>query len=123
SSHERFTELSNGNRIRETISYAPRGNIYDRNGRLLASNTIAFQLSSTPYLVSRDESIRSQIYDRIGKLTDTPPNEIKRQVEANGLDYPLPIAVGGQLEHGQALALMQWLGRYDGFHISEVPIR
>src|SRR5690606_31588670 len=123
SSHERYEDLANGNRIRETISYAPRGNIYDREGRLLASNTITFQLSATPYLVERNESDRTADYELIAGLLDIKSEDIAEAVEENGLEYPLPVIVRSYIRHEQALALRQYLPRLSGFHLSDVPTR
>lgn len=123
SSHERYLDLANGNRIRETITYAPRGNIYDRDGRLIASNTISFQLSVTPYLMERNQHQRTSDYRLIGELLDIDPQTIAQQAETKGLEYPLPVIVERNIEHRQALAVMQYLSRLEGFHLSEVPIR
>ena len=51
-----YEELANGNRIREVIEYAPRGKILDRDGRVLAQNTLIFQLSVTPHLTEEKEA-------------------------------------------------------------------
>lgn len=122
-SHERFLDLANGNRIRETISYAPRGNIYDRHGELIASNTITFQLSATPYLTAKTEAERQADYRQIAGLLGIKDQAIKDKVEAHGLDYPLPVIVKQNIKHSRALALMQYLSRLQGFHLSEVPTR
>ena len=45
---DRNRELADENRIRVVRRLAPRGNIYDRNGRLLASSRLAFSVSVVP---------------------------------------------------------------------------
>ena len=119
----RFNELANGNRIRETISYAPRGNIYDRNGVLLATNTITFQLSATPYLLEPDEQDRQSDYQKLSSLIDITPQVLKEESEDEGLAYPLPILLAENVDHEKALAIRQVLPELKGFSLDEVPTR
>jgi len=121
--HDQYAELANGNRIRETINHAPRGNIYDRDGRLLAGNTISYELSVTPYLLPDNEDERGGMYSLLAELLNVQPAVIGASVEASGLDYPLPITIKRNLSHPQALAVMQYLPRLHGWHISQVPQR
>ncbi len=46
--HDHFTTLSNDNRVHTVPIPPPRGNIYDRNGILLAENRTTFRLEITP---------------------------------------------------------------------------
>lgn len=48
-------ELADGNRIQIKIIHAPRGVIFDRNGKILAANSPAFRLGSR--LISREEAL------------------------------------------------------------------
>lgn len=121
--YNRYNNLANGNRIRETVSFAPRGNIYDRKGQLIASNDIAFQLSVTPYLTSKDEGQRELIYSQIASILKLNQQSIKAKAESFGLEYPLPITVQNNIKYDQALNLSQFLPRLEGFNLSEVPIR
>lgn len=123
SAHEQYAQLADGNRIRDSIAHAPRGNIYDRQGRLLASNTVGYELSVTPYLLPESSQSREEMYDLITQAADVSPLSIKAKAEAEGLDYPLPITAINNLEHKQALSIMQHLPRLAGWHISQVPQR
>lgn len=122
-SSERYNSLANGNRIRERITFAPRGNIYDRNGVLLAGNTLSFRLYVTPYLLDEDSSSREISYQQIGRLSGLGASKVKQLSEAKGLDYPLPQLLKENVAHKPALALMEILPRLNGFSLSEVPTR
>ena len=58
SRHDYFTELSQGNRVRNEPIPASRGIIYDRDGKILAENRPAYQL----------ELVREQVPDLEGTL-------------------------------------------------------
>jgi penicillin-binding protein 2 len=123
SAHDRYVDLANGNRVRESINYAPRGKIYDRNGKIIAQNTLTFQLSVTPFLLAVNESDRDDDYKLIATQLGEAWQNIKAQTEKNGLDYPLPIVVASSIEHDSAIKLMQFLPRLAGFDIGRVPTR
>ena len=52
SQHDKFTEQSQGNRIRISTISPTRGLIFDRNGKILAENIPAYQLEIIPEQVS-----------------------------------------------------------------------
>lgn len=60
-------ELADGNRIQVKIIHAPRGVIYDRNGKILAANSPAFRLNDPVSLahkvrfVSRDQALEWEV--------------------------------------------------------------
>ena len=64
-SHNR--ELADSNRIQVKIIHAPRGVIYDRNGKILAQNNPGFRLvdsnnpNSKPQFISREESLKMEV--------------------------------------------------------------
>src|SRR5262245_15351996 len=56
--HQIYVQQAENNRIREIPKPAPRGAIYDRDGRILVDNTPAFNIVIYPeYIVNRDEMI------------------------------------------------------------------
>ncbi|HEX9679312.1 MAG TPA: penicillin-binding protein 2 [Candidatus Saccharimonadales bacterium] len=118
-----YNELANGNRVRETINYAPRGSIYDRDGRLLAQNIISHKLIVTPYLLPDEEAERSKSYELLARLLKMKPAKVRTIAEAEGTDYPLPINIKSNLDHKTAITLGQFLPKLNGFQINEFPIR
>lgn len=120
---DRYVNLANGNRLREKITYAPRGRIFDQAGEVLADNTSMFQLSVTPYLLETDPAERGRdarlVADIIGASTD----ELQSQMLAKGVEHVLPILIKERLGHSQAIQLEQILPRIKGFSLDEVPVR
>jgi penicillin-binding protein 2 len=122
-SSQNFTELANGNRVRETINYAPRGKIYDRNGLVLADNSLSFQLSSTPFLLEENDAARERDIRAVAAILGEKPAEIRKTLDENGLEYVLPVVVADSLNHRQALLLEAKLPELKGFSVDIVPIR
>ncbi len=58
-------ELADGNRVQIKIIHAPRGVIYDRNGKILAANAPAFRLfdpdTKKARLITREEALKLEV--------------------------------------------------------------
>lgn len=82
--------LADSNRIKVKVIHAPRGVIYDRNGKVLAQNDPAFRLIEssasgqvTSELISRDEALKMEVDNdpryqnlEIDSIRDYPLDEI-----------------------------------------------
>jgi penicillin-binding protein 2 len=60
------------NRISKKSDPAPRGNIYDRNGVLLADNVPSFNVSITPAYLPEDEGSLQKVYTDLSALINVP---------------------------------------------------
>ncbi|OGE32915.1 hypothetical protein A3C59_01785 [Candidatus Daviesbacteria bacterium RIFCSPHIGHO2_02_FULL_36_13] len=87
---EENKRLADGNRIQIKLIHAPRGVIYDRNGKILASNSPAFRLfnpeSKKARLITRDEALELEVKN--------DPRAINLEVD-NVRTYPM----GEQFAH------------------------
>lgn len=119
----RLFDIAEGNRIRSRVIYAQRGNIYDRNGETLASNSASFQLIVTPYSLSKVEAERNELYQAIARITHNSAENVRVKVEQHGLEHVLPVLVDDRVEHEQMLQLKQYLKPDSAFRLDEVPIR
>ncbi len=119
----RYAGLANGNRLREQVTYAPRGRILDRNGVMLATNTASFQLVAYPYLLPRDSSVRQSSYQTIATELNLNVSKVQTAVETNGLDDVQPVLVLDHLAYQTALVIEQKLPELPGFSLDGVPQR
>ena len=85
-----YRELANGNRVRETILYAPRGKITDRHGRILADNTLSFQLSVTPFLLEENEGARQADIATVSSIADIDEQSEDLKFDQSELESVLP---------------------------------
>lgn len=73
-SHQRFEVLSKDNRVRLVPVPPVRGQIYDRNGKVLAENIPVFTLEILP----NDVSDMDALLDEISKIVQISPQEIAK---------------------------------------------
>ncbi len=57
-----YLALADENRITKKSEPAPRGNIYDRNGFLLAGNIPSYNITITPANLPEDEGALENVY-------------------------------------------------------------
>lgn len=118
-----YSVAAQSNRIRDKIAYAPRGNVYDRNGILLASNQPDFQVSVIPYLLPVDEIDREQVYNKLAEILDLDFQIIKTNAEKEGLGSALPVLIAEHLSHEESLIVEQHLPELQGISVDVVPVR
>lgn len=121
---ERMRGIAEGNRVREQVTYAPRGKILDRNGVVLADNTASFQLSATPYLLPGNTAERERMYKKVANTVENlSTQEIKKEVSQEGMDSPQPVLLAEGLPRETALEVEYILPDLKGFDLNSVPIR
>jgi penicillin-binding protein 2 len=108
-SGDKYLAEANNNRVREIKVQAPRGQIVDRQGRVLVDNRTGLAVELTPDKLPSDRTRRRKLYRRLGRLLGTPSRRIGREVrkQLKALPYstatvkqdvPLPV-VSYLLEH------------------------
>lgn len=120
---QKYRNLANNNRFREQILYAPRGKILDRNGAVLADNTLSFQLSMVPYELPDDDAQETAVIKRASALAGIKQTELEKLIDENGHDYVLPVPIELTLTHERALKLLASADSLPGFSIDRVPSR
>jgi penicillin-binding protein 2 len=80
---QRNLGLADGNRLREQITRAPRGVIYDRNHNILAQNLASFDITATPSLLPAGSAQRQQLYAKVGDLLNMPVSAVASAAETS----------------------------------------
>jgi penicillin-binding protein 2 len=88
-------ELAEQNRVRLIPMPSDRGNITDRNGKLLAAN----RLSRAVYLWPRQQKPEQweKTANRLSPIINVPPAEILARLKEAGYNSPLPVRVSQQV--------------------------
>jgi penicillin-binding protein 2 len=84
-------ELSGGNILSMDYSVPARGNIYDRNGEVLAAQSDAYAFSILPGNVT--ENSRSTLLSEVWNLCGINPDELGAQIDNTPAEYPIPLCV------------------------------
>lgn len=91
-SGDRYLQEANNNRVREIRVQAPRGEILDRNGRVLVANRPSLALEVTPDKLPRDRARRQEVFRRLGRILGVSPRRIERSVERQFKAMPFAAA-------------------------------
>src|SRR5919106_1793623 len=80
-SGDKYLADANNNRIREIKVQAPRGEILDRDGRVLVDNRVGVAVKVKPDELPPPGAKRDVLYERLGKTLHIRPRVVARRVE------------------------------------------
>jgi len=86
--HEKYFGTASGNTLRENITSATRGKIYDKNGIILADNepnySLIMRYKERRSLTELSPTSRNNLFKKIAKKFDIPLEEIEQKYKAQG---------------------------------------
>jgi penicillin-binding protein 2 len=80
-SGESYRAEANDNRVREIKVQAPRGEIVDREGRVLVENRVGLSVKVSPGKLPESDAARGAVYRRLGRVLGMRPARVERKVE------------------------------------------
>ena len=80
-SGDKYRAEANDNRVREIKVQAPRGEIVDREGRVLVDNRVGLAVSVSPDELPDDLDARRAVYGRLAKVLELRPDRVEETVE------------------------------------------
>ena len=87
-SSDAYVREAQGNQRREIRVQAPRGDIVDREGRVLVENRVGLAVQVTPDKLSHDRGERQALYRRLGRVLNMRPRAIRRRVNEQFRELP-----------------------------------
>jgi len=91
-SGDKYVAEAQNNQLREIKVQAPRGEIVDREGRVLVRNRVGYAVKLTPDRLPEDEGERLEVYRRLAKLLRMRPRVVERRVESQLEELPFSLA-------------------------------
>ncbi len=91
-SGDKYVAEAQNNQLREIKVQAPRGEIVDREGRVLVRNRVGYAVKLTPDRLPEDEGERLELYRRLAKLLRMRPRVVERRVESQLEELPFSLA-------------------------------
>jgi penicillin-binding protein 2 len=87
-SGDKYVAEAQNNQLRKIKVQAPRGEIVDREGRVLVRNRVGLAVTITPDKFPEAESERAELYRRLGRLLDMRPRRIEKRVDEQFKELP-----------------------------------
>jgi penicillin-binding protein 2 len=87
-SGDKYVAEAQNNQLRKIKVQAPRGEIVDREGRVLVRNRVGLAVKITPEKFPGAESEQDELYRRLAKLLDGRPRRIERRVDQQFKELP-----------------------------------
>lgn len=117
----RNRQLAQDNRIRLIPTQPVRGNIFDRNGKILASSS----LSHTVYLwpLAQPPEAWPDTIDRLCEILNLPAEDILIRLDKAGYNSALPVRVARRLSASQVMALQEYSEELPGVEVNVEAIR
>lgn len=111
----KYRKLAEENAAKTVPALAPRGLIYDRNGKVLVQNRAIFSLQILPQLLSSDEKKRDKVLGEVSRL-------LGQKVEYKFSAHQ-PMIVRENVDLKTALCIAEKKDELEGVVISSRPVR
>ncbi len=98
-----YLELAKMNRIRLVPLSGPRGNIYDRNGKLLAGNRLAFDCVVIPQEFRPDY----KALEAVGRLLNKPARALEEDIRERSVAPFVPVVIESDIVKDMAIAISE----------------
>ncbi|MCF6365070.1 MAG: penicillin-binding protein 2 [Bacteroidales bacterium] len=107
---------ADNNTLRYVTQYPSRGKIFDRNGKVLVSNKVYYDLKVVP------KSLLSFDTAEFCSLTDIKKDEFIISIKQNKNSYR-PIVVKKQIENSEYALIQEQLYKFPGFYVEKRTLR
>lgn len=123
-SGDRYKSEARANNIRNIKVEAPRGEIVDREGRVLVNNRTGLAVRITPAKLPRDKAGRREMYNRLGHLLHMRPGRIERSVSRQLEALPFsPATVKQDVSQKLVFYLFENAAHFPGVTVEQVFLR
>src|SRR5215211_4977319 len=123
-SGDRYRAEARNNQQREIKVEAPRGEVVDRDGRVLVDNRTGLAVKLTPDKLPRDPHQRNEVYRRLGRLLRMRPHRIERAVAKQLKALPFSAATVKQDVSGPVVAyILERQEDFPGVTVERVFLR
>ncbi len=107
---------------RISILVAPRGIIFDRNGRIIATNKQSISLIVYPDKLKTQEE-KLYVFNNLAKILKTDHSKLKTNLLKLPKDAPLPVRLQSNISVEEAIQIVEKQHILPGISIQEEPVR
>ena len=113
-----YKSLSENNAVLESPVYPERGFIYDRNGKILVANQIAYDLMVIPENTNNFDTLE------LSKLVNIPIEQFKLNLlKAINFSNKIPSIILSEISKKEHAYIQEKLWKYEGFYLQKKSIR
>ena len=121
---QKYLAEANNNRTREYRVSAPRGEILDRNGRIVVANRTSLALQVNPRKLPAEEAERQAELAQLAKLIHTTPHRLRKTLHEQLLLAPsAPVTVRRDVGDYLVYYLQENQDRFPGVTVQRVFVR
>jgi penicillin-binding protein 2 len=121
---EKYLAEAKNNRTRSFRTSAPRGEIFDRNGKLLVANRTSLALQVNPRKLPEDPAERRAELAKLAELTHTTLRRVRRTMhEELKLAPAAPVTLRKDVGHYLVFYLQENQARFPGVEVQRVFVR
>ena len=118
-----YSELSRENRVRSIVIKAPRGIIYDRNGKKLVNNIPSFDLIAIPADIPKDQSLRKQEMADIAEIFGMNTQNVEVIVGSQSENSMNPVLIKENVSQDESLIFAEKYLIFKGFALDQTAVR
>jgi penicillin-binding protein 2 len=116
-----YAEQSQIQSLIRKVIFPARGALVDRNGKMILSNTVAYNLMMTPRLL--DKNMDTARLCKILNITDSTFKAMYKKALDKELNRNIPIPVFKDLDNETVAGLFEYIGNYQGMDLVPHTIR
>ncbi|HLM84051.1 MAG TPA: hypothetical protein VK254_02485, partial [Candidatus Bathyarchaeia archaeon] len=118
-----YSELSRENRVRAIVIKAPRGGIFDRNGKKLVNNVPSFDLIAIPADISKDRIEKKKEIEELASLFNMNNQNVETIVGSQDENSLNPVLIKENVTQEEALIFAERQSRLKGFRLDQTAVR
>jgi penicillin-binding protein 2 len=123
-SGDKYLRQAENNQIREITVRAPRGEILDREGKVLVDNRTALALQLLPTELPRSRKHREQEFARLGQVAGMSPGQIEEQLRKQTKELPAnPVTLERDVPYDLVYYLRENQEEFPGVTVQRVYVR
>src|SRR3954451_5813291 len=120
---EHYRDLAKDHGILDVRVQPPRGEIVDRDGRVLVDNRTVTSLQLRPSALPSDRAERRDELGRLGRLLDLSQREIRRRVRETPQYAGYPVVLRQGLDRRLLFYLLENRDRFPGVSVERTYVR
>jgi penicillin-binding protein 2 len=123
-SGDRYLAEAQNNQIREIKVPAPRGEILDRDGKVLVENRTALALQIQTHDLPTDRDQRERVLERVADLAGMPLDDVRKQIREQTKELPAsPVTLKRDVDYPLVYYLQEHQTELPGVSVQRVFVR